>query len=41
MCFFKRGKLINEKEFAEIEQKAVIKCSIPDKSVYRITISDL
>ena len=44
MCFFKEAfneKLIDEKEFTEIEQKAAIKCSIPDKSVYRMLVSTL
>lgn len=44
MCFFKEAfneKLIDEKEFTEIEQIAAIKCSIPDKSVYRMLVSTL
>ena len=44
MCFFKKryGKgLIDVREFAEIERKAAVRCSIPDKSVYKILISDL
>ena len=44
MCFFKETYdkgLIDEREFVEIERKVAARCLIPDKSVYRILISDL
>ena len=44
MCFFKEAYdkgLIDEREFFEIERKVAARCLIPDKSVYRILISDL
>lgn len=44
MCFFKETYdkgLIDVREFTEIERKVAARCLIPDKSVYRILISDL
>ena len=44
MCFFKEAHdkgLIDEREFVEIERNVAVRCSIPDKSVYKILISDL